>query len=429
MSKNLLPPKAKDPYARWLPYEDQILLTWRRAHPSPAEWELASFYLPNKSIGGCRSRWRKLTRTKKEEESESTPSNHLLIPLTQTANGFQDLPDIPLKEICRYLSVKEVFWVLPLVCRNYHQIIRGSSMPVREIRLIFGERTAVQLIMLAHRVASCQKMVLEGVPGGTTSFSVYCLKELLNQVINSVKNLQVKTHWQPAIVQFVNQSKVLQHLAIHTINRTDHWNWSEHQVNKSIRRLYYNENQLSEWRAESVVQKFPSLNSVELWNGVNYSFPPSDHHPRLGFPHILRIQGSVMIETRRLAWLERLSIEITGVCQLRKLNVALPNLERLQLFRVRFTQNLLGDMLDPDLSTDQDMHFIHLVNAVRQNSSVRNVWISSRYRERNTRNDEKGEWLLATLPLRISEIAFRGKTLRPHSKESKGWEDIPYLFP
>jgi hypothetical protein len=275
-------------------------------------------------------------------------------------------------------------------------------------------------------------MVLEGVPGGTTSFSVYCLKELLNQVINSVKNLQVKTHWQPAIVQFVNQSKVLQHLAIHTINRTDHWNWSEHQVNKSIRRLYYNENQLSEWRAESVVQKFPSLNSVELWNGVNYSFPPSDHHPRLGFPHILRIQGSVMIETRRLAWLERLSMEITGVYQLKKLNVALPQLERLQLFRVRFTNNLLGDMLDPDLSTDQDMHFIHLVNAIRQNSSVRNVWISSRYRERNTRNDEKGEWLLATLPLRISEIAFRGKTLRPHSsaaEESTGLEDIPFLFP
>jgi hypothetical protein len=173
---------------------------------------------------------------------------------------------------------------------------------------------------------------------------------------------------------------------------------------------------------------FPQLSSVALWDNRPTTTDFSEGSTGSDSLHLTKLQGSLLAPRNRLEWLETLNMEVSSGTDLRKLNRVLPQLGKLLLLRVRFANHLLSESLDPDVNPNEDIHFSNLVAAIRQNLSVRNVRVFNRDRQNQNYTDDAGEWMLVTLPLRISNLIFKGKVLRLDPDEDNALKDLKFLL-
>ena len=293
----------------WLPYEDELLKALRRYHHRPSDWRFFPNYFHGRNALECHARWLEISSSH-HQRSGYIPKRFEKPTSRQPFSRLGLLPRILFMEICRYLTPKEVFVILPLVCQKYYHWINKYQIPIQQIELDYEEDSALKMHILSLKVVDCEKVQLKRIPNRSNSFWVYSMEGFLLSQIDTIIDLRCYTQWQPAIVRFVNESEKLQSLLISMTHAQGRWNWKNHTIQPSLRKLHYRENNLGSVKAAAAIDRFPDLNRALIFSHGPTRGERLENLSWNDTPGLKKLEGTITLRDYQCQQLEEIRLRV-----------------------------------------------------------------------------------------------------------------------
>jgi hypothetical protein len=396
---------------KWMPHEVALLKGLKEFHRNRRSWDWTEDYIPLRTVGACRSKWRKLAHfTTAEKPLSVTPSESS----RTLPESWEDLPLIPLEIICSFSTPKVVFKVLPLVCKNFNQLISSRKMPVSCIALKYSTCSAGYVVMLKERVSLCRELWLMDIPVYTHSFWLYSLGKLLPGLKESVVMLRCLTRWQPIIADFISDNKKLRDLVLVCIGYGDKWDWSSMQPCHTLKRFYYNENRLVSERADLAVSKFPNLNQVILPGSLTSFYTGHCRNSWSSQNFISHFKGAIMIGLPALKYTSKITLSISTFDTIYRLLEMVPRLTHLTELKLIFSSFVLGSLIAKDSNGEMGLSLIWICNILRESKSLYRFQLRNMHTALLSDTDSHVFEVLQSLPDSVTEITYKRRTVRPH---------------
>jgi hypothetical protein len=110
--------------------------------------------------------------------------------------GLQDVPDVPFKQICRYLKYDYIYKNLPPVCKKFNNLLKTNMLELEKLTLDIYPSSPKLLDKLKEKISGCKELELRFCTSPTDLAAVEKpLQELLENFHHSVSSLSVRDNY------------------------------------------------------------------------------------------------------------------------------------------------------------------------------------------------------------------------------------------
>jgi hypothetical protein len=394
--------------ALWLPYEDKLLWSIKDYLKEEMTGENIQMFFPHRTFEECSTHWSAL----KDEviyQNQSLSTEITKGCVAKLPDGMGTLPMIPLLKVCSFLTPKEVFTKMTLVCKHYNEIIKGYQIPFDRLEIdTKSHARPSRLLTLVRRMDSCRELVVQG-----EWFNRYedlwefCFKRLLEKIQPKIESLMIDSEGHPAIMDFISGSPCLKTCNLTIRQRQGLWEWDPLKRSESVKRLHGRYNYMSPRFLNSILHYFPSLEFLELrdsWNrpmGDLYDNPLNWTNSQ-----ILHLEGDVVpfafqIPELRSWDLYMPTMDSYGPDQLLRV---LPKLPELRCLRIYLSSSIVNDY---ETGNRLNPYMGLLMNAIKQCEKLIHLELLGAVPEDNDRRNRTIKHRISFLPKTIRSIVYK----------------------
>jgi hypothetical protein len=405
----------------WREYEDLILQA-AVLHYSPTGesardervWQgIASCALPSRSAGDCQERWLSIPPRGENNGESSAEAEELTSEDNESLGVFKWVSEDPFLEICKFLTCKEVFQVLPLVCKRFRRFLKGNQIYLQHLA-IPENAPAGLFIMMKERIRGCEELQLHLPHAWEGSFWSNSLDQLLRKLAASVSVLRCVTKHQSSVTKFINSSTRLRVVAISARKMCAVWNWELHQVRESVQELMVDEVGTDQGMLRLAFSAFPKMYSFsQLTRTPPYRILSSEMGQKDAENHAkVRIyRASQLMPIALMRSVQQLVLTIIDPPGITKLANYMPRMKDLKSLQVHITSLALSIIFKREPYNP----FNRLIDAINQGTSLREVIVSKNPEEGNDRwevYDETILWKLHCVLPHVIHIRYKRRAIR-----------------
>jgi hypothetical protein len=340
---------------------------------------------------------------------------------------WEDLPLLPLLQVCQHLDFKHVFKILPLVCRNYRNLLTGK--PIFLNRLELDRNTSAKiLVMLRKRVLGCKFLSIKANANPCSNFYHDLTSQLLMKLKSSVEEFHCTTTEQQPITKFMNECKRLRSVSIQLLDIIREWDWELHQTHPTIKELT-----LGCWVTkpniclEGIMTSMPGLNKL-VWNDDWPAvYLDLDTRKQSAQSQLIHYEGPYVIPQRFLRSVIILRLVVLEIEILEQVISLLPTLKYLQRLVIQTNAQVMSELC----SDNPNNCMQRFVRVVKSCQSLRALAIGRTPRPNSAGEifDLEMEGLLLELPNHVECIQYKTNLLRfPREKSQLLIENRDQLY-
>jgi hypothetical protein len=321
----------------WLPYENSLLESLAEFLGPKLNGHELQEYFPHKTPVECETQWQKVKGKSLIEFRYSIindPSQWEISPI----NGMGSLPLVPFLNLCSFLTSKEVFKVLPLVCKHFNSIVSNYEIPLDLLEIKFYLDSEREMAIWEKRVLQCRRISITGFrTHSEDSYWTFVLKKLLNKLKPELEELTYWSEWHSDIAELVHSCPSLITFQLSLNGFPQSWSWDKKWTNPKVKRMYFSDIKLCQENVKNLLNVLPGLEVLEVRNSWT---PVTEYDPEPVWEkgsRLTNFKGCFLLDQSQFTELESLDIQITSFTTLSKLIQLLPALGKLSLLILRLS--------------------------------------------------------------------------------------------
>lgn len=391
-------------------FQDLLLLALLSFYKKPKEWSIIKRHFPSRTELDCQ--WRKI-KVRRDAALGKVPKTEFRLQDFEIIHPhkLEQLPLLPLLNVCKYLNPEDIFKTLPITCRQLNHLVLGNQFPLKRLH-INGIVGVMELVTLSHKISSCEVLDLEWSARDRDAFWQFAIGLLLTKFKSSLKALVCTAECGVQIWKFLAIAESLKGLYYCVPTGAKKWDWEAQNCCLSLELLILVGYKFSSTEMLLILTKFPNLTSISFWSVNNPLVDDKDFWNSKVVTRLKRFEGRIMLNYYQLSWVEEICLYPQSSQMIEKFLLVFPKLRFLRQVRIIINQVILTDMIDPDITAENHLKFESLLEVLGQSTVLVDLTVDVYFYPMKFLYEMVVTKGLLQLPASLQTIRFNGRTLR-----------------